>query len=73
MRTKRESAVMERFALALDLSEAAQEITLERLRRKHPTATPEVLQQLLREWLLDKPIDLPGTYAGDPRRFGGLS
>jgi hypothetical protein len=58
-----------RLALALDLFEASEEIVRQNLRRQHPTASPELIERYLDEWLHNR----PGAESGDgpvarPRR-----
>jgi hypothetical protein len=52
--------------VALDLSEAAEKIALQNLRRRHPDATPEEIEQKLLEWLLNRPGAEHGDGVGRP-------
>lgn len=51
----------ERFRIALDLFETGVRVRREALRRTHPGVTPARLEELVGEWLRDR----PGAREGD--------
>jgi hypothetical protein len=51
----------ERFRVALDLFETGVRLRREALRRSHPGVTPAQLEELLGEWLRER----PGAREGD--------
>jgi hypothetical protein len=53
--------VLERFRVALDLFESGVQLRRETLRRTHPGITPGRLEELLGDWLRDR----PGARDGD--------
>jgi hypothetical protein len=59
------SLAAERFRVALDLFETGVRFRREALRRAHPGVTPGRLEELLAEWLRDRPGALEGD--GPPR------
>jgi len=50
-----------RLRLALDMFEAGEQMMRASLMRRHPDATPIQIEDLLREWLADR----PGAARGD--------
>jgi len=55
------SSAAERFRVALDLFDTAVQLRLETLRRAEPGITPDRLEELLGDWLRDR----PGAREGD--------
>jgi hypothetical protein len=55
------SLAAERFRIVLDLFEAGVRLRRETLRRTHPGVSPDRLEELLAEWLRDR----PGAREGD--------
>jgi hypothetical protein len=49
------------FRTTLDLFDTGVELMSQNLRRRHPEATDDVIEQLLHEWLHDR----PGATGGD--------
>jgi hypothetical protein len=65
----RDPAVLSRMAQVLELFDLAEEMTRSRLRREHPGATRERIEELLRLWLVERPW--PGRAARDAGGGGG--
>jgi hypothetical protein len=67
------STAAERMRMALDLSELAEAVMRENLRRQHPDASQLALEALLTEWFATRPGAEHGDAEGrpiDPSRFG---
>jgi len=63
--------VARRFRLALDMYEFGERMARSSLRRRHPHATGEQIDLMLREWRRARPEASAGDAAGRPsRRFG---
>jgi len=63
--------VAQRFRVALDMYEFGERMARSGLRRRHPDATEEQIEQMLREWRTARPGAPGGDAAGRPsRRFG---
>jgi hypothetical protein len=54
------SLAAERFRIVLDLFEAGVRLRRETLRRTHPGLAPDRLEELLAEWLRDRPAARDG-------------
>ena len=63
-RTRRESG-LQKLSAAFELFEIGVTMKREQLRRNHPRASGQKVEQLLRAWLIDKP---PLDEAGGPWR-----
>ncbi|MEO6629358.1 MAG: hypothetical protein ABIP03_12415 [Aquihabitans sp.] len=55
------SGAAERFRIAAELADTGVALMRQNLRRRHPEATTLQIDALLREWLLDRPMDAPGS------------
>lgn len=66
-----ESAEVQRFRVALELSEDGVVLMRENLRRRHPQAAPEEIERLLDEWRRQRPGAEHGDGVGRaaPQRF----
>jgi Rv0078B-related antitoxin len=67
------STAAERMRMALELSELAEAVMRENLRRRYPDAGPLALEALLTEWFATRPGAEHGDAEGraiDPSRFG---
>ena len=58
--------VAEAFRATLDLVQTGIDLMRQNLRRRHPEATEQDLDQLLHEWLLERPGAEAGDSAGRP-------
>ena len=54
-------SVADAFRATLDLFETGVNLMRQNLRRRHPEASDETVEELLHEWLLDR----PGAASGD--------
>lgn len=59
----------ERLRAALDLAEAGVAVMRQNLRRAHPDAPAEHIEQLLRKWIGRRPGAEKGDCPGPPRRL----
>ena len=59
-------SVADAFRATLDLFEAGVDLMRQNLRRRHPEANDEAIEELLHEWLLDRPGAASGDAAGQP-------
>jgi hypothetical protein len=50
----------DRFRAALELADAGIRLMRQNLERRNPSASPEEIDGLLREWLARRPPDAPG-------------
>lgn len=57
---------VERFRAALDLADLAEEIMRANLRRRHPAATAEEIEDLLTHWYAQRPGAEHGDGEGIP-------
>ena len=55
------SSVAEAFRTTLDLFQTGIDVMRQNLRRRHPDASDEDVDELVREWLLER----PGAESGD--------
>lgn len=55
------SSVVESFRATLDLFQTGVDVMRQNLRRRYPEAHGEEIEQLLRDWLLER----PGAESGD--------
>jgi Rv0078B-related antitoxin len=55
------SPIAAAFCTTLDLFQTGVDLMRQNLRRRHPDATEHDIEQLLRQWLLER----PGAEAGD--------
>lgn len=62
-----------RLRTAFELFEAGVRMMTERLRRRHPQASPAELEALLREWLLSRPGADTGDADGVPGTWPRVS
>ena len=60
------STPAERMRIALELSELAEGVMRENLRRRHPGATPDAIETLLTEWFATRPGAEHGDAEGRP-------
>ena len=60
------SDARDRFEVALELSELAEEVMRANLRRRHPAATSEQIEDMLVAWFADRPGAEHGDAAGRP-------
>jgi hypothetical protein len=58
----------ERLRIALDMADTGIALMRQNLRRRHPDASTEDIDRLLRAWLHDRPPDCPGP----PRSIPGV-
>lgn len=58
------SSVIESFRAALDLFQAGVDVMRQNLRRRHPGASEDEIDHLLRAWLLERPGAESGDSAG---------
>ena len=58
----------DRLQIAFDLYDVARDLKRESLRRAHPSASDDDLEQLLFAWHLDRPPDGEGVLVSWPRR-----
>lgn len=56
----------ERLRVALDLFEAGVDIMRQTLRRRHPDASDEKVEMMLRNWISDRPGAECGDAIGEP-------
>lgn len=56
----RDPAVLARMQMAFELSELAEQMMRQNLRRRNPEASEEAIEQGIRQWLLGRPEDEPG-------------
>jgi len=54
------------FRTTLDLFDTGLDLMRQNLRRSHPSAGDEVIERLLRDWLLDRPGAESGDCPGRP-------
>lgn len=67
------STATDRLRVALELSELAESVMRENLRRRNPDATAETIEALLTEWFATRPGAEHGDAEGRPidrSRFG---
>lgn len=64
----RKETPAERLLLAFAMQEEGLALMRENLRRRHPDATEQELDQLCDAWLMDRPLDAPGRRVPWPRR-----
>lgn len=60
-----EERLRKRFLIAVELAETGIAIKRQNLRRKHPDATEDEIDRMLRDWRRRRPPDSPGH----PRRI----
>lgn len=56
-----DSPEAERFRIAVDLHETGLAIKRQNLRRQHPEASDDQLDEILQVWLEDRPLDYSPT------------
>jgi Rv0078B-related antitoxin len=56
----------DRLLQAFDLFEFGVEMMAANLRRQHPTASPEQIEELLAQWLSERPEDCEAKSSGGP-------
>lgn len=54
------SAEAQRFRQALDMAQAGIDLYRQRMRREHPGATAEEIEELVQDWLAGRPADARG-------------
>jgi hypothetical protein len=50
--------------MTVELADAGMAIKRQNLRRRHPDATEEVVDEMLRAWSRSRPFDAPGKERG---------
>ncbi len=55
-----DEAAAARLRAALDMYEFGVEMYRSRMRREHPDATDDAINEMVRSWLHDRPLDAPG-------------
>jgi hypothetical protein len=58
------SSIVESFRATLDLFQTGVDVMRQNLRRRHPDASDEELDRLVRAWLLERPGAESGDSAG---------
>ena len=58
--------IRERLAIAFDLYETAEQLVAQRFRRENPGASPEEVENRIREWLQTRPGAEQGDAEGRP-------
>ena len=48
------------FRTTLDLFDTGVDLMRQNLRRRHPEASDDLIEEFLHKWLLDRPGDCPG-------------
>ncbi len=66
MSNERSRRAAERFQMALSLYELAEDMLRQKLRRKHPEASAEEIDQRVLEWRLHRPGAEFGDAPGQP-------
>ena len=69
MTEQERQAIRERFELTLELYELGEAIMRQNLRRQHPDAAEDEIEELLVEWLQHRPGAEHGDAPGRPGRL----
>lgn len=74
MDANRLSQIQQRFQLAMDLYSLGEDMLRQKLRRKHPDASPETIEEMVVQWRSERPgaeegdgVGTPGTWPRTPR------
>ena len=60
MNGERRDEILHRFRLAIEMHSAGMAMFRRTLRRRHPDATDDEIEDMVQEWLQDRPMDAPG-------------